>query len=391
MRSKTGPVLIAMQVAITLAIVTNSAFIIQQRAEKMDRPTGMDHENIIFANTVGFGDSYDQLSAKREDLEALRAIPGVRTAGYMNRAPLSGGGSSTSVRNQPEEEGAISEPMNIYSGDETTMEALGLKLAAGRWFRAEEVEYRPGENYRASTMVMTRALSDKLFPEEGALEKTVYDHLGRPMRVVGIIEHMQGAWVNWDDIDQVAFFAQTSDQEQLGYMIRTEPGLRDQLVPEVEAKLQEINRNRVVTNVRTLHDYMENSYRNDAAMISMLSAVSFLLVGVTALGIVGLAAFNVNQRRKQIGTRRALGATRRDIVRYFMLEGLIITAIGSAAGTVLALALSWWMGTSFNLPQLDWQYLPPVIAGLMVICLLAVLGPARRASMVSPALATRSV
>lgn len=393
LRNKTGPVLIALQIAITLAIVVNSAFIIDQRAEKMNRPTGMDHENLIFARSYGFGDSYDHMATIREDIDALRAIPGVLAAAYIDAIPLSGGGSNTGWYAAPPEPNQDSDASgNYYSIDEHGLAALGVKLAEGRWFNPEEIDYRPGENRLPQASVITRALADEVFGEgESAVGKLMYDSVGNSTRIIGVLERMQGAWVNWSGLEQVVLHGRIADPPMAGYAIRVEPGEKERLVPVIEAKLQDINRNRVVTSVRTHTSYIERSYSRDSAMIQMLTGVSVLLVGVTALGIVGLAAFNVNQRRKQIGTRRALGATRVDILRYFMTESLLIAVIGIALGTLLAFVMSWWLGTEFNLPKLDWRFIPPAVLGLLAISQLAVLGPARRATLISPALATRSV
>lgn len=392
LRNKTGPILIALQIALTLAIVTNAAFIIDQRAVKMNRDTGMDHENIIFARSVGL-DNYDHLATIREDKEALAAMPGVESVAYIDAIPLSGSGSNTSFSSTPEsEDDNPSGSGNYYSVDEDGLEALGLTLAEGRWFRQDEIEHRPGENYLPQSAVITRAMANEIFGDgKPALGELIYDAVGRSSRIIGILEHMQGAWVNWSGLDRVILFGRIEEPNMALYAVRVQPGEKDRLVAEIEAKLQEINRDRVVTSVRTHSSFIERSYSRDSAMIQMLSGVSVLLIAVTALGIVGLAAFNVNQRRKQIGTRRALGATKLDILRYFMTESLVIAAIGIALGTILAFAMSWWLGTEFSLPKLDWRFVPPVVLGLLIISQLAVFGPARRASNISPAMATRSV
>lgn len=393
LRNKTGPVLIALQIAITLAIVANALFIIDQRAEKMNRPTGMDEQNLVFARSYGFGANYDHRATIREDIEALQAIPGVVAASYIDGIPLSGGGSNTGWYAEPPEPNQDSDSSgNYYAIDEHGLDTLGLKLAAGRWFRAEEIEYRPGENRLPQASVVTRAFADEIFGEgEPAVGRLLYDSVGDSTRIIGVVERMQGAWVNWSGLEQVVLKGHITDPPMATYAIRVEPGQKDSLVPVIEKKLQDINRNRVVTSVRTHTSYIERSYSNDSAMVQMLTGVSFLLVAVTALGIVGLGAFNVNQRRKQIGTRRALGATRADVLRYFMTESLLIAAAGIVIGTLLAFLMSWWLGTEFSLPRLDWRFVPPVMLGLLLISQLAVLGPARRASRISPALATRSV
>jgi putative ABC transport system permease protein len=122
-----------------------------------------------------------------------------------------------------------------------------------------------------------------------------------------------------------------------------------------------------------------------------LTIVISLLIALTALVIVGLSSFHVAQRTKQIGTRRALGAKRMDIVRQFMLENWLITTVGALFGVVLTVIVAYWLEVSFQLPRLDWRYLPIGIVSLWILSALAVLEPARRAASVPPAVATRSV
>jgi len=126
-------------------------------------------------------------------------------------------------------------------------------------------------------------------------------------------------------------------------------------------------------------------------MIKLMSAVIVALTSVTGLGIVGLAWFSVTQRRKQIGTRRALGATRFDIVRYFMVENGMITSIGLVIGVIGALSLNWFLDTEYGTGRVPLWYLPLGMVALWVLGQLAVLLPARRAAGIPPALATRSV
>jgi putative ABC transport system permease protein len=112
---------------------------------------------------------------------------------------------------------------------------------------------------------------------------------------------------------------------------------------------------------------------------------------VTGLGIVGLAWFSVTQRRKQIGTRRALGATRWDIVRYFMVENWLVTSAGLVIGLVGAVSLNWLLDTQYSVGRIPLWYLPIGMLALWALGQLAVLLPARRAANIPPALATRSV
>jgi putative ABC transport system permease protein len=133
------------------------------------------------------------------------------------------------------------------------------------------------------------------------------------------------------------------------------------------------------------------SYLEDAAMIRLLVFIVSLLTAITGLGIVGLASFNVARRTKQIGTRRALGASRPAILRYFLLENFLVSGVGIVTGAALAVGLNIWMVQVFDLTPLAWYIIPLAMVALGLVGQAAVFGPARRASLVSPAVATRAV
>jgi putative ABC transport system permease protein len=131
-------------------------------------------------------------------------------------------------------------------------------------------------------------------------------------------------------------------------------------------------------------------YKQDRVMAWMLVLVISLLLLVTALGIVGLASFWVQQRTRQIGVRRALGATRTQILRYFQTENFLLVTVGIAIGMLLAFGLNQLLMAKAELPRLPLYYLPFGAVALWLLGQCAVLWPARRAAAVPPAIATRS-
>ena len=392
MRSKTGPILVALQIAVTLAIVINSLFIVLQRVEKINRDTGMDIENVIIAYVRGFGANFDVVDSVRNDLDLIKSIPGVLAVTVSNHVPLSGSGSGTGLRAVADET-IDAVPAGRYAWSEDGLAALGIELSRGRNFFPEEVEFilpdaiSPAQD----SILVTQALADDLFPDTDALGKTVYWGSMEPSIIVGIIDHMHGSWVGWDKLSNVVIqpgkYAYTTNK----FIIRVEPGIRDELLPIIEKQLADSNRQRVVNSVRPLQEMAARSYQRDRGMAIILSIVIAFLIGLTALVIIGLSSFHVTQRTKQIGTRRALGAKRRDIIIQFMLENWLITTAGAVLGVVFTVVVAYWLETSFSLPRLDWGYLPAGIAALWVLSTLAVIEPARRAASVPPAVATRSV
>lgn len=394
-RSRAGPVLIALQCAITFAIITNAIFIIQDRLQKMARPSGVDVDNLFWFYSIPFTAEFDPNAVLAEDMRRLRALPGVKDASITTGVPLSGGGSSSAYATRPDAKTEEFVRAAYYETDDHGLNALGVRLIAGRNFRPDEVEVRAPLSERVNgAAILTRALADKLFPPDGgsgaAVGQNLYVKSGRPTPIVGIVERAQTPWINWGELEHSVFFS--SYQAAFSrYLVRAEPGQRDALIPQVETLLAEISRDRIVNFLKTQTETEREAYGEYRAMAVILLVVIALIVAISALGIVGLASFNVNARKKQIGTRRALGATKRDIVRYFLVESWLITTAGALIGAGLSVALSFWMVNTFDLPPLDWRYIPVGAVALWLLGVVAVLLPARRASQLAPALATRSV
>ncbi len=393
LRNKLGASLIALQIALTLAVITNAAFIISQRAEDIARPSGLDEANTVEFITTLFDSNIDQRQLYRDDLEALRNLPGVIAATPIQSIPISGSGWGEDFYTNAEMTSDQSISFGMFMVDEQGMDTLDLELQAGRNFRPEEMTVRSLDAFEDSRVVIvSQALADTLFPDGDALGKTVFDEPNgqKPLEIIGIYDHMQNAWPHSDNVDRTALIpAIGMFGGQMVYLVRTQPGQRDAVMKAGEEYLEQ-NRGRLVDVVRTYEEQKRRTYGGDLAMVKLLTAVISALAVVTGLGIVGLAWFSVTQRRKQIGTRRALGATRFDIVRYFMMENWMITGIGLAIGVVGALALNWFLDTQFETGRVPLWYLPLGMVALWLLGQLAVLLPARRAASIPPALATRS-
>lgn len=393
-RNRTGALLVAMQIAITLAVLVNAVFIVKQRYERTERPTGFDVENVFAIASAGFAQDFDYVATMREDLAYLRSVPGVLAATASNAVPLSGGsGAMASLATKPNDE-INSLRGGYFEVDEQGIAALGVRIVAGRPFEQSEV-LPPAESMTArmpQQIIITQAFADALFPNQNALGKTVYDSVDTPVTVVGIMERMQAASVDVDYVNQVSLVPrQPSSSPRNFYIVRTEPGQRDIVMRTVEERITTSNPDRMISWVRSLEEARRRVYLADRNMAIFLVTITALLLGLTVLSLFGLATFNVNARIKQIGTRRALGARRADIVRYFLFENWLITTIGIALGCVLTLGASHWLSREYGLPRLDLVYLVGGVVVLWVLGQIAAWQPARAAAAVPPAVATRRV
>ena len=392
-RNRTGALLVAFQIAIGLAVLVNAVYVVKQRVELIGRPTGMDTANMVWVSSAGFARDFDYDASWREDIAVLRAIPGVKAASLISNIPLSGGGSSSGFQAKPGEPTPDETvPANTYEVDEQGVEALGIKLSSGRNFEASEILPAIDSFDSAPQAIVTKAFAKSMWPDDpNPVGKSFYDGLGKPTTVVGIIEHMHGAWAGWDKLDHVMLYPRIKGGPSAVYVVRTEPGRRDAVMREIEAKLGDSTPGRLLRWVRPFEYFIHQSYLGDRNMAIFLVSVTSALLAITALGIFGLATFNVSTRIRQIGTRRAVGARRMDIVRHFLVENWMVTTAGVVAGCGAALGIGYWISVKYELPRLDLYYLVGGILVIWLIGLAAALQPARRASAISPAVASRTV
>lgn len=392
LRNKSSYALIALQIAVTMAIMVNAIAIIQERSALMARPSGADEDNIVTLSSISFASGVDMRTLIDEDLAMLRAIPGVHDAIATNSFPLRGGGWSMGVATEagPDADGIGTA---IYFSDEHSINTFGTALIDGQNFAHDEITWNNREiSTWPGTGIVTEALAKELFPDETGsyVGKTIFINDNDPVKIVGVIDRLQAPWDGWSRVENTMLVPQRRDSEYVTYVVRTEPGYLDELIPQIEADLAR-NKDRIIEDVRTMAEVRERSYTGDAAMIKMLSFIVILLTAITGLGIVGLASFSVTRRTRQIGVRRALGATRPEIMRYFMVENFIISSVGIIAGAIFAIALNIFMVQAFAITPLAWYVVPMAMLVLWVVGQAAVAGPARRASAISPAIATRSI
>ena len=396
LRNKAGFILIALQMAVTLTILVNAFGIIQENSQKIAEESGMDEANTFTLASVLYSDyeREQRMALIDEDLDLIRNTPGVVNATASNSFPLRQGGWSMGLALEPGNQTAESVGTAIYFVDEHGLETFDVDLVDGRNFMPEQITWDdPDINTWPAYGIITEELARQLFPDEtvSVVGKTVYVNDNHPVSIVGVVDKLQSPWPNWSAVvERSMLVPQRRASESARYIIRTEPGMRDQLMPEIEAALAASNKDRIIRDVATMDETRKLAYVGETALIKILGFVVLLLTIITGLGIVGLASFNVSRRTRQIGIRRALGASKPAIVRYFLIENTIVSAIGLTVGGGLAIALNIVMVEAFSVEPLAWYVIPVGMLALWLVGQIAVAGPARRASNITPAIATRS-
>jgi putative ABC transport system permease protein len=401
LRNKTGPILVALQVALSLAILANAAHIVNERRAVVARPSGLADEHSMFyitVRTLSNDTPEQQLDTIKRRTALLRAVGGVASVAHTTQMPMGRSGSNTSVAVDRRQARASAIASTYLSGD-SLIKTYGLKLVEGRDFLpAELVDY--DESTRTDQppqVIVSKALAEKMWPGQSVVGKTMFFGTGndaQPAQIVGVVETLMSTQA---EVGESAMYSVIVPARLYGggpvdlYAIRTEPGQRDRVMKEVEDALRKSSATPMITKMKTSDDDRKERYRADVALQWMLITVSVLLLLITASGIVGMASLWVTQRRKQIGVRRALGAKKTDVLRYFILENFMITSAGVFGGVALGLALNQLLVSNLEMARLPAGYLVFGALGFWLLGVLAAYGPAWRAASISPATATRSV
>jgi putative ABC transport system permease protein len=393
LRNRTGAALVSLQIALALAVLVNATYIAKQRIDSINRPTGVDEANLFAIDAAGFTHRYDYESSVRDDLDYLRGLDGVVAATVIGAIPLSGSGNAAPIFRTPERTPSSEVSAYFYEMDEQGLETLGAHIIAGRSFTKGEImpPMTPENQQRAiSGVVLTESLARQIIPDGQVVGKTIYDPFGRPTTVIGVASDMAGPWIFPGSPRGIAWAPQQPLMYGFHYLVRTKPGQRDALMRITAEHLAQSSQDRAIRSVHSVETYKKSLFLAQRITAIFLAIVTTMVLAVAVLGIFGLATFNVSTRTKQIGTRRAVGARKLDIIQYFLVENGLITSLGILVGCALALGVGYWLSLHYQLPRPDLYYLVSGVLALWAIGQLAAWQPAHRAARVPPSVATRT-
>jgi putative ABC transport system permease protein len=392
-RHKLTALLLVLQVSLTCAIVCNVAFMIVHRVAQLRQPSGVAENELVMIDSTDLDERAQPRVRHDTDLAALRAIAGVKSAVAVDTLPFNfheWANGIALVRDGPTRASAAA-----FDGTPGELSTLGMHLIEGRDFLPDE--YVPIDTAhdwsgidRVPVTIVTRALAEQLFPGQDPLGKSIYPDEA-PVRIVGVVDHLSRPRMHEEsENDYGTLFPMLPDASDVTYVLRTSPQDRERVLKQAVDVLARIDGNRILRHAQTFAQLRSDFFHRSRTMVGLLIAAALGLLFVTALGIAGLANFWVQQRRHSIGIRRAVGATRNDILHYFQTENFLIVTTGIALGSVLAYSLNMLLMEHYEQPRLPLLYPAVCATALWLLGQLAVLGPAWRAAAVPPVAATRS-
>lgn len=395
-RHKLTLTLLVVEVAVTCALACNVVHLAMLRIDALAIPSGVDERHLALIDSLMLDTRDNYVAAQRNDIEALRRLPGVAAVAAVDSVPLNKNNWTLPLGTAPPGVNGITRKPSIYTGTPGSVQALGLRLLAGRDFL--DNEFQPvgsAHGYAGITTtagaIVTRQLANKYFPGSDALGRSLYLPNGHPVRIIGIVEHLlRPDPKQAGDADDSVLVPLLPDQSEATYALRLAPAADvGAVLGAAKTALAGTDSQRLLRSAETYADLRVDYFSADQAMLRLLYAAGAGLIVITVVSVAGLANFWVLQRKRQIGIRRAIGATRQQICRYFQLENLMLVGAGAVLGDVLALALGRYIMRYYEAPALPYFLLPIVAVLFCCTGQLAVLAPALSASRIAPVAAIR--
>jgi putative ABC transport system permease protein len=400
--NRTRVVLVVLEIALTLAIVTNCINVILSERAQMRQKSGFDDDNIVRLNIRPFDAQFKDAAfidnVIDQDVRTIQSVPGVQAVSNTHFQLWEGGGSGTQVFVVGEKQEPVA--TQVYFATKDIVPALGGTITEGRGF--QDGDHGVGHVVDpANKVILTKTVADLLFPDGHAVGKMIQEgEPGRPFEepkvVIGVLRDFYNPFGMRTDVgstsDRAIFLPARVGGYNGGmaYLIRCQPGAMKQVITDVEKRLIGQNAGRIFEWTPT-SEKKAAWFAGSQIVVTTLTCIIVALIAVTSLGLLGLTSLSVAERRKQIGTRRALGATRADILQHFLVENWIITSAGLVLGIGGAYALNLFLVTHVSDAKLPWQLLAAGVVLIWINGLLSTIPPAMRAMAVSPSIATRSV
>lgn len=408
--SISGTLLLIIQAALTFAVLVNVYAMVDAYTSQLIGTSGYKDEDSLLGVSLS---PYDAITRTRDDesrgqwrnqverdLAIMRSTPGVKEVAlahdgvpFMNQL----GNNNFDQIHRFGQDQSRALPNTRYSADVNTISLLGLEIVSGRDFTPGDVRWVDSiEGQGGPAVVITQTLADVLFQDEDPIGQQVVIMSGRVLTVIGVVKLAKAVY--WAPYDDYASFTAGRVNFNEHYLIRLDRDqasgdfleARSSMIQSLRARLsdEEIDRD---VRVQTIAELKKSNLGRYIIINSIIGAVGLLLIFVTAVGNYGQMSYTILKRTKQIGVRRALGATRLYIFNYFLIENALVTLMGILPGLALMVGLNAVILSAIGYGQFNWQHVVAIALFMFLVSFVAALIPILRATNIPPAIATRTV
>jgi predicted permease len=385
--------LIVIETALAVALLTSGGLLLQtfQRLRQLDLGIRRDKLLTFVTPLFRYRDFDQRVAFVDAELEKVRAIPGVVTAGAISRIPLTVNDQATFYMLAGQSNDEVNEQValsRVVTRD--YFSTVGARLREGRFF---DVSDRRSESPAA---IVNESFADRNYSGRSPLgARFKFGRLGEKgywYTIVGVVNEIRDRGVAEELQPAIYRLHEQADQsvdQPSGIVVRTgvEPA---SIVSAVRKAIWSVDKNQPIARIQTIEAIVTRQLSVPSQSTALSSVFALLALLLASVGLYGVLSYAVTQRTNEIGVRMALGATSKDILLSFCGRGLKLTLAGLVIGLILAVIAARLMATLFYGFRPD--YVPAVAAVCLILLSVATLAcwvPARRAASLEPMEALR--
>ena len=389
--TRTRSVFVVVEVALALVLLVGAGLLVRSFVRLLDQRPGFEPSRTVTMRislpAARYGGEGQRAQFLRRLFAGIDALPGVEAAGGISFLPLTGLGAATSMR-------IVGQPVPARGQEPVTdvrvithdyLEAMRVPLLSGRLFNESDAADA------TNRVVINETMARRHWPGEDPIGKRVrisWDD--REDEVIGVVGDVKHASLEAEPRAMTYWPFMRSPYGTMTIVVRT-AGEGLNVTPAIAGLVRGMDPELVLANVQTLDDVVANSVAERRLTMTLLAVFAGVALLLAAIGIYGVIAYGVTERRQEIGIRMALGAQRRDVLAMVVRQALTLVAAGIAIGGVGAVLLSRLMeGLLFQVRPSDPLTFAAVSGLLTAVALIASYVPGRRATRVDPVVALRS-
>jgi predicted permease len=379
--------LVVGQVALSLLLLIGAGLLVRSFSRLLTVDPGFDPQNVLTMNvslpTVKYADAQKQVAFFDDLSRRVSALPGVRSTAISAALPLVPKRITPVLpEGQPEVPLAERPFIIIEAISPTWFKTMRVPLQAGR-------EFTDADNATApKVVIVNQALARRYWPNENPVGKHILVGRQNASEIIGVAVDVKNRSLALDAAPQLYLPFPQLPWGNMNLLVRTAAN-PSTMVSAVRGQVAALDSDQPVTNIQTVNEIMDGSRAQPRFMLLLLGVFSAAALVLAIIGIYGVLAYTVAQRRQEMGIRLALGAEKSDILRMVIGHGLELTITGVAIGLAAALAMSWIMasmlsGLLYRISARDVTTFVLAPVAFLVISLVASYLPARRATQVDP-------
>jgi putative ABC transport system permease protein len=393
-KRRTRAVLVVAEVALSIVLLVGAGMMIRSLLQVSAVDTGYDTDNTFMFTTafsdVSYGEPQQRLAFYRRAREELLSLPGVREVGGIAQPPLRGGWSFSGFVAEGDDSEVDEAPLALtHAVTPGYVEAAGIPLLRGR-----DLQETDSDADAPEAALVNAVLAERYWPGEDALGKRLrfsYMEEGAWIEVVGVTAATKHIGLEEEAVAEIFYPYErwASFFGRITWMVRTDTDPAT-VMAAARDQVQQLDPNQAVYDLMTMQAAVNESIwevRFFTTLFWIFGAIAILLA---AIGLYGLIAYGVSQRRHEIGVRRAMGAQSGNVLAMILRQGLLLATIGGAVGFAGALVLSRALASElYAVSPTEPSVYIGVAVLLAVVAVAASYLPALRATRVDPLVALR--